>query len=275
MGRRGLDDGPESMARLSVSASGTSHDLRRLAKQHLVVWRNLRHGCLCGHHRMGTPSWRDGRDLCIQPSTLLGTVRGGYGSRHRPEGNAPLGRRGAKWQPDHDGFLEAAHRRSASAPATRSLPESYCPSTPFTVSIRLNVYEKKDGASIQVQEIVPANWTVSQISHGGQFDAGSRTISWGPWTANDLYSRSMTYQTTPSQSSTGVKRFQGNLVDETAATKPILGSSAISMLCGDFHPADANRNNSISLTEKNQHLPELAQWPVQLHSLRNRGRTTL
>ena len=58
-----------------------------------------------------------------------------------------------------------------------------------------------------VEDTLPPDWTASDISDAGTFDAATGTVLWGPFF--DGLQRSLTYQVTPPASATGAANFNG------------------------------------------------------------------
>jgi hypothetical protein len=60
-----------------------------------------------------------------------------------------------------------------------------------------------------LEETVPAGWTVSAVSHGGEFNASQRRVKWGPFL--DATPRTLTFQTTPPAGANGTFVFAGRV----------------------------------------------------------------
>jgi hypothetical protein len=101
--------------------------------------------------------------------------------------------------------LFAASVPVRAASVTRSLPAHYTPSTPLAVELTVH---PDPGVRVQlVAEGIPAGWSVTAPSHDGAFDAGHRSIKWGPFL--DALPRTLTYRVTPPATTTGTHTFDG------------------------------------------------------------------
>ncbi|MBM3880720.1 MAG: tandem-95 repeat protein, partial [Verrucomicrobia bacterium] len=86
-----------------------------------------------------------------------------------------------------------------------SMPAEYVPLVEFLV---VDLATPRVGVrSYRVEDRVPKGWTVSNISHGGAFNASSRWVSWGPF-RDDLI-RELTYRVTPPANARGPASFDG------------------------------------------------------------------
>ncbi len=61
----------------------------------------------------------------------------------------------------------------------RVLPPEFRPSQPLAVTVA--AVPSDTVLSYAVEEGVPEGWTVSNVSHGGFFDAANRKVKWGPY----------------------------------------------------------------------------------------------
>jgi hypothetical protein len=111
--------------------------------------------------------------------------------------------------------------------ATRSLPGSYQPGSPVTVTI---VVLPGTGAfSSAVEETPPEGWLVAEISDGGNFDAVNNKVK---WVFLDGETRTLTYQATPPPGETGVKQFSG-LASFDGTDVPVAGAHEIQLSGGN------------------------------------------
>jgi hypothetical protein len=106
--------------------------------------------------------------------------------------------------------------------ATRHLPRAYRPGTKFRVRIALDPDENT--AISSVRETPPAGWVVSNITHGGTYDAATGTITFGPF--NDGRRRILGYQVAVPDDATTPQTFAGNVIVDDIGT-PIGGDKVI------------------------------------------------
>jgi hypothetical protein len=90
----------------------------------------------------------------------------------------------------------------------RTLPLVYHPGQPVTVSLAAKPIHT--ALVYAYEESIPANWTVSNISVGGSFDAQNRRIKWGPFFDDVASPRTFTYQATPPADAFGGVAFTGH-----------------------------------------------------------------
>lgn len=76
---------------------------------------------------------------------------------------------------------------------SRTVASEYIPGAPLQVT--LTASPAADVAAWAAEELVPAGWTVSAISHGGVFDGSNRKVKWGPFF--DTASRPLGYTLQP------------------------------------------------------------------------------
>jgi uncharacterized repeat protein (TIGR01451 family) len=106
----------------------------------------------------------------------------------------------------------------ASSTAVATAPGRYTPGVPIQVSIavtpapEVNVYA--------VQDVLPAGWVASAVSHGGVFDSISRAVVWGPFW--DAAPRTLSYAATPPVGASGLALFAGTAWFDTVDV-PITG----------------------------------------------------
>jgi hypothetical protein len=85
------------------------------------------------------------------------------------------------------------------------VPPAYVPGQPVT--IRLDVAPGLAVAAFAAEEQVPAGWTVSEISEGGEFDAVNQWVKWGPFL--DGAARSLRYVLVAPATTPEVSRLRG------------------------------------------------------------------
>lgn len=157
-------------------------------------------------------AWRRGSNWPVEPNPIPDTYvsRGGYlwraGERYAFDPsvtNPPL------WWVTN---VSAGHPsgQSAAAPsgitAVSHLPTNYTPGVPFLVSI--DVTPDPNVLAYVVADQPPADWPVSIIDQGGEFDNVNKRVKWGPFF--DASPRTLTYTVTPGFIACGLARFLGN-----------------------------------------------------------------
>lgn len=115
----------------------------------------------------------------------------------------------------------------------RSLPEHYAPEIP--VRVRLEMLTPPQGAlhAWAVEETIPGNWVVGNVSEGGAYDAFTGKVKFGPYL--DLAPRVLTYEVIPPPGESGSKSFQG-ITSSDGYEVPVGGASGV--LPPPLHPAD-------------------------------------
>ena len=106
----------------------------------------------------------------------------------------------------------------ASSTAVAAMPERYTPGVPIQVSIA--VTPAAEASAYAVQDLLPAGWVASAVSHGGVFDPISRAVVWGPFW--DATPRTLGYAATPPAGASDVAVFAGTAWFDTAEV-PITG----------------------------------------------------
>lgn len=101
---------------------------------------------------------------------------------------------------------------ASTATVTGTLPAYFTPGTPFTVT--LSAVPDLTTHVYAVEEMPPADWIVSEISHGGVFDTAVGKVKWGPFI--DATPRVLSYRLTPSAGAAGTNRFAGRAVFDDA-----------------------------------------------------------
>lgn len=111
--------------------------------------------------------------------------------------------------------------------ATRTLPPCYTPGEPFAVEVDLVPAE--DTLVVGLQDFPPKGWTVSDISHGGVWDATNGAVKWffpkdltGP-----VQPATLTYSVQPPATATGEARFTGEVNPNGGASGPTQGETRI------------------------------------------------
>ena len=89
--------------------------------------------------------------------------------------------------------------------ATREVPATYTPTGPLAVTIA--VTPGGDTQAWAVEEVVPAGWRVSAVSHGGFWDEAAHTVRWGPFF--DVAVQTLRYTLTPPAGTTGPHALRG------------------------------------------------------------------
>lgn len=116
---------------------------------------------------------------------------------------------------------------------TRVLPQGYLGGTRLTATLQAR---PPGGTSVHaVEDIPPTGWTVSNISHGGTYDAVNSKVKFGPFFDGTV--RDLTYELLPPVGETGVKSFTG--IGSADGNNTIIGgASTLDLL--PLHPADNN-----------------------------------
>jgi 6-phosphogluconolactonase (cycloisomerase 2 family) len=126
--------------------------------------------------------------------------------------------------------------------AQRRLPGGYVAGQPLQVCIQ--VTPPANTQVYAVEDAPPAGWSVSGIDNGGQFDAGTGKVKWGPFFDNQA--RTLCYSVTPPPGTTGAHNFAGTLSVD-GRNSPICGASRIERVTA--HPADTNDDLRIMVGE--------------------------
>jgi hypothetical protein len=113
----------------------------------------------------------------------------------------------ACWVPQSDPISGAAFTVQAISSATRLLSGEFKPGIAGTVQIQVS--PAAGTSCYALEEKPPRGWLVSNISHGGVFDAASGTIRWGAFV--DATARTVSYTVTPPIAVTAVGSFSGHL----------------------------------------------------------------
>ncbi|HWH68517.1 MAG TPA: hypothetical protein VNT26_03990, partial [Candidatus Sulfotelmatobacter sp.] len=115
---------------------------------------------------------------------------------------------------------------------TRQLPGQQGGSGP---AVRLLAQPPGTVAVYALQDQPPAGWMVTNISHGGVFDAITGKVKFGPFFDHDA--RTLTYEVFPPPGFVGIGRFAG-VASADGTSSPITGDDH--MLIAVLHPADFN-----------------------------------
>jgi len=121
---------------------------------------------------------------------------------------------------DAQQIVAAGNSRVQPTPSvvSRTLPPRFTPGVPFIVHIEFQPAPTVELAFIE--DAVPADSTLSQISEGGSFDAAQSKVKWGPFPGS--VRRSLSYRVTPSGSPRQNATFSGAGVFDALAV-PIAG----------------------------------------------------
>ena len=106
--------------------------------------------------------------------------------------------------------------------ATRSLPPTYSPDVPFTVSIEV---DPPGGTfAYALEDSPPPGWTqIANVSDGGTYDIPNHKVK---WVFFDAISRTLAYDVTPPGDATGEQCFEGT-VSFDGADQPIEGDQCV------------------------------------------------
>lgn len=110
---------------------------------------------------------------------------------------------------------------------TRGLPTCYEPDASFTV--RIVVKPTVDTLVVGLQDFPPAGWTVSNISHDGEWDATNGAVK---WFFLDDRTRTLTYTVTPALDAAGVACLDGQTNVDGSADRDIQGDKCIEPCMG-------------------------------------------
>jgi hypothetical protein len=120
----------------------------------------------------------------------------------------------------------------ASITVTRDLPDFYLPGQNITVSLAVRPNASVNAWAIEEQP--PADWTISEISFNGSYDAVNQKIKWGAYT--DHTNITLTYKALPPSTAAGAKTFTGVA---SANGKAFTITGDLSIVRGTlYHPAD-------------------------------------
>jgi len=103
--------------------------------------------------------------------------------------------------------------------AVATLPQTYTPGQPLTVSIAVTAGSVVSAYGVEDQP--PAGWTVANINNGGAYDAMNGKVKWGLFF--DATPRTLTYQTTPPTNTLGPVTFAGQASYDGVATLNLTG----------------------------------------------------
>jgi hypothetical protein len=98
------------------------------------------------------------------------------------------------------------------------MPGEFVPAESLAVEIL--VQPPANVAVYAAQDQVPAGWSVKEISHGGEFDAASGQVKWGPY--RDNTARALHYQASAGANKVAVASFVG-VVSFDGANVPVSG----------------------------------------------------
>ncbi len=139
------------------------------------------------------------------------------------------------------GTLRDGYRYIGST-ASRTLPACYIPGLSRTVSIAVT-----PSAEVQfqgIEDVPPAGWTISSVSHDGSLDTATGKVKWGPFV--DHTARTLTYQATPPAGAAGAPTWSG--LASFDGYDLVIGGQTTIGLC-EAHPADTNANFTMVVGE--------------------------
>lgn len=122
---------------------------------------------------------------------------------------------------------------------TRSMPSSYTPGNPLSVSI--NFVPLSSVKSYAVEETPPAGWAVQNINNEGSFVNGKIR-----WIFHDNIAREFSYTATPPSGETGMKTFSG----EGSTDGSLMGISGATTINRAFDFSLSNRG-SVAVVKNN------------------------
>ena len=88
----------------------------------------------------------------------------------------------------------------------RVMPSLFVPGEPLTIHV--SVAPATGTSAYAVQDLVPSRWTISGISHGGDFDPVNGLVKWGPFF--DSTPRDLNFQLTPAPDAGLTATFEGS-----------------------------------------------------------------
>ncbi len=89
--------------------------------------------------------------------------------------------------------------------ALRLAPRAYVPGEALRVWVQAS--PASDNLGYALEETLPTDWTVLEVSHGGQLDLAHRQLKWGPFC--DSASRTLSYTLLPPSAASGAISFAG------------------------------------------------------------------
>ncbi|GEM_PF-2049818 len=148
---------------------------------------------------------------------------------------------------------------TASGTVLRLMSATYSPGLIQLVSLTTAPPSTVTGYLVEDQP--PDGWTVGLISHGGQYDARTKRVKFGPFA--DSQPRQLQYELTPPLRESGTRFFGGN-ASVGGWTSPPLGRYSQNLL--PLHPADVSpTDGTISLREATSYVmawQQGATWPA-------------
>lgn len=143
--------------------------------------------------------------------------------------------------------------------AIRDLPHAYSPGTPFEVKIAITATDSV--SAYAVEDLPPAGWTVTRVSHEGVIDPVSGKVKFGLFT--DHLSRVLIYWVTPATDASGLVSF-GGTVSANGVAVPISGDHELTT-APIHHPADSSpTDNKLLISEITAYgaaWKQGTQWP--------------
>ena len=126
-----------------------------------------------------------------------------------------------------------------------SIPPYFVPGAALSLTNSVNL--APDTIAYAVEDQVPSGWTVGVLNQGGQYDAASGRIKWGPFL--DRVGRELIAELTPSLTSTGLVTLRG-IGSFDGVEIPITGKRETKALLGDVvseMPAEFQANEKITI----------------------------
>jgi len=118
------------------------------------------------------------------------------------------------------------------------LPESYCPGVEAEICVTI---EATGVSAVGVEHAPPAGWTdITNISHGGSYDAVNHKVKWGPFFSPSIPAL-LCYDLTPPPGADGLQCFEGE-VSLSGTDEPICGDACFDLSCCPFMQADRPQN---------------------------------
>lgn len=111
---------------------------------------------------------------------------------------------------------------AGAGPAERVLPNLYVPGEPLAV--RITAAPPASVQAYAVEESLPAGWSASSISAGGEFDALRGQLRWGPFM--DSTARALSYVAQPPPGASGPVVFTG-AISLDGASVPVAGGEQV------------------------------------------------
>jgi len=120
-------------------------------------------------------------------------------------------------------LLALVHSTASASTVVRSLPATFTPGAPFSVTNTVSA--DPDVMVYAIQDTVPTGWTAANVSDDGTFIAATSTVEWGPFF--DSLPRALSYQVTPPLEATAGAAFSGSGVFNLSEEVVITGQNSI------------------------------------------------